>query len=45
MGVALSVEAHMLGALQAAASAGGTVVTVEDRMVLRPSNGVVEAVR
>jgi len=43
MGVGLSVESHMMGALQAAASPGCAVTQVEDKLVLRPSNGVVEA--
>lgn len=46
MGVGLSVEAHLKGELEKAVEAegaGGAVSVVSDRLVLRPSNGVVEA--
>lgn len=46
MGVALSVETHLQGALKEAASAsavGGRVDVSTERLVLRPSNGVLEA--
>ena len=46
MGVGLSVEAHLqgtLGEVAGAGAGGGAVRAVSDRLVLRPSNGVVEA--
>ena len=46
MGVGLSVEPFLSGAVQQAAKAGGhagSVGGVSDALVLRPSNGVVEA--
>lgn len=44
MGVSLSVESFLARALEAAAADdGGAVTKVNDRLVLRPSNGVVEA--
>ena len=43
MGVGLSVESHLKGTLEKLAGGMGSVTTVNDKLDLRPSNGVVEA--